>query len=40
MAKVLVAGAKNIGAAYNGGLQNRVVVRVAHNGWRNLGQFH
>src|SRR6266571_6053792 len=33
--KGLIAGAKNIGAAHNGGLPNRVVVRVACNGWRN-----
>jgi hypothetical protein len=35
-----VASAKNIGAAHNGGLQNRVIVRVTDNGWRNFRQLH
>lgn len=38
--KSLVAGAKNVGAAQDGGLQNRVVVRIAYDGGRNLGEFH
>lgn len=32
VAEVFIQGAKNIGFAGNGGLQNRVVVRIAHNG--------
>ena len=40
VSKGFIAGAKNIGAANNGGLQNRIVVRVAYNGRRNVGQLH
>ena len=40
VSKRFVAGAKNIGAAQDGGLQNRVVVRVAYNGRRNFRQLH
>jgi hypothetical protein len=39
--KGFIAGAKNIGPAHDGGLQDRIVVRVADDGWnniRNLGQ--
>jgi hypothetical protein len=33
-----VAGAKNIGVAHDGSLQNSVVVRVSDNGRKNLRQ--
>lgn len=36
MSKGFIAGAKNIDVAGNGGLQDRVVVRVTDNGCRNL----
>jgi len=40
VAEGLVAGAKDIGMARNGSLQNRVVVRIADNGYRRHRRFH
>jgi hypothetical protein len=36
VSKGFIAGAQNIGAADNRGLQDRVVVRIPHDSWRDM----
>ena len=36
VSKANIASAKNLGAADGRGLQNGIIIRIAHDGWRNV----